>query len=89
MDLRKDAHARGGPFSKVREVYGNHMEDIPNLNNQKPPENIEEILEYNRVRNNGNRLRSRVFNTLMIIAGGVFILFLLLFFAGYMDTYNK
>ena len=88
MDLRKDAHARSGPFRKVRDIYGNNMEDMPNLSHENAPENIEEILEYNRARNVENRFRSRIFNSFMIVAGSIFILFLLLFFFGYMDVYS-
>ncbi|MEM9391735.1 MAG: hypothetical protein AAGA02_14755 [Bacteroidota bacterium] len=89
MDLRKEVHSRSGPFRKVRDVYGNNMEDMPNLSNQRAPENIEEILEYNRNRNAGNRMRSIVFNSLMVIAAGIFVLFLLLFFSGYIDLYTS
>ncbi|MEO1099471.1 MAG: hypothetical protein AAFX57_17205, partial [Bacteroidota bacterium] len=74
---------------KVRDVYGNNMEDMPNLRNQRAPENIEEILKYNRNRNAGNRIRSIVFNSLMVIAAGIFVLFLLLFFSGYLDVYTS
>ncbi|MEM6360746.1 MAG: hypothetical protein AAF149_00980 [Bacteroidota bacterium] len=89
MDLRKEVHSRSGPFRKVRDVYGNNMEDMPNLRNQRAPENIEEILKYNRNRNAGNRIRSIVFNSLMVIAAGIFVLFLLLFFSGYLDVYTS
>ncbi|MEM1405716.1 MAG: hypothetical protein AAGG59_02995 [Bacteroidota bacterium] len=89
MDLRKEVQSRSGPFRKVRDVYGNNMEDMPNLSNQRAPENIEEILEYNRNRNAGNRMRSIVFNSLMVIAAGIFVLFLLLFFSGYIDLYTS
>ncbi|MEM6523341.1 MAG: hypothetical protein AAF693_06110 [Bacteroidota bacterium] len=89
MDLRKDVHSRSGPFRKVRDIYGKNMEDMPNLNHQKAPDNIEEILEYNRNRNAGNKTRSIIFNGFMIVAGGIFILFLLLFFSGYIDIYTN
>ena len=89
MDLRKEVHSRSGPFRKVRDVYGNNMEDMPNLRNQRAPENIEEILKYNRNRNAGNRIRSIVFNSLMVIAAGIFVLFLLLFFSGFLDVYTS
>ncbi|MEM9297488.1 MAG: hypothetical protein AAGA64_03790 [Bacteroidota bacterium] len=62
---------------------------MPNLRNQRAPENIEEILKYNRNRNAGNRIRSIVFNSLMVIAAGIFVLFLLLFFSGYLDVYTS
>ncbi|MEM7107375.1 MAG: hypothetical protein AAF519_04045 [Bacteroidota bacterium] len=89
MVLRKDVNLRSVPFKKVRNVYGENMQDMPNLNRQKAPENIEEILQYNRNRNAGNRMRSIIFNSFIIVASSIFILFLLLFFSGYIDVYTN
>lgn len=89
MDLRKEVHSRSGPFRRVRDIYGKNMEDMPNLTNQRAPKNIDEILEFNRNRNAGNRMRSIIFNSFMILAGGIFIFFLLLFFSGYIDVYTS
>ncbi|MEM9856085.1 MAG: hypothetical protein AAF843_01940 [Bacteroidota bacterium] len=87
MDLRKDAYSKSGPFKKMRSIYGKNMEDMPNLDHQKAPDNIEEILKYNREKNTSERTRAIIFNSFMILAGGVFIFFLMLFFLGYMDIY--
>ena len=86
--LRKEVYERKGkePFRKVRDVYGDNMEDIPNRTNQKPTDNLEEILEFNAAKNSKNRLRAIFFNTFIVLAGAVFILFLLLYISGSVDA---
>ncbi len=74
------------PFRKVRDVYGDNMEDIPNRINQRPIKNLEEILSFNAEKNSKNRLRARFFNTFIVLAGAIFILFLLLYISGSMDA---
>ena len=74
------------PFRKVRDVYGDNMEDIPNRINQRPIKNLEEILSFNAEKNSKNRLRARFVNTFIVLAGAIFILFLLLYISGSMDA---
>lgn len=74
------------PFRKVRDIYGDNMEDIPNHGNRRPIENLEEILTYNAEKNSKNRWRTRFFHTFVVLAGAVFILFLLLYISGSTDS---
>jgi len=74
------------PFEKVRHIYGDRLEDIPNRKNKRPIKSITEILTYNRVRNGRNKKSTWVFNTLVLLALGLFIAFLFLYISGTMST---
>ena len=70
------------PFEKVRNIYGDRLEEMPNRANQKPMEDLEEIMSYNRSKNEKNKKDLVVFNTLIVLSVGVFIVMLLLYLSG-------
>ena len=70
------------PFEKVRNIYGDRLEEIPNRKNQRPIKDLTEILAYNRSRNDRNKKSSVVFNTLVVLAVGIFVAMLFLSISG-------
>lgn len=86
MGLRdNEARSSSQPFKKIRNIYGSNMEEMPNLSNKTAPDNIDEILDFNRNKNQRNRLKTIIFNTFMVIAAAIFIGFLLMYLSGYAD----
>ncbi|MCG8385067.1 MAG: hypothetical protein MJA30_05965 [Cytophagales bacterium] len=70
------------PFEKVRNIYGERLEEMPNRANQRPMEDLEEIMSYNRAKNEKNKKGLVVFNTLIVLSVGVFIVMLFLYLSG-------
>ncbi len=70
------------PFEKVRNIYGERLEEMPNRANQQPMEDLEEIMSYNRAKNEKNKKGLVVFNTLIVLSVGVFIVMLFLYLSG-------
>ena len=70
------------PFEKVRNIYGERLEEMPNRANQRPMEDLEEIMSYNRAKNEKNKKGLVVFNTLIVLSVGVFIVMLFVYLSG-------
>ncbi|MEM6523342.1 MAG: hypothetical protein AAGF85_17590 [Bacteroidota bacterium] len=85
--LRKEVYQRKGkkPFRKVRDIYGENMESIPNRSNHKPSNDLSEIFTYNAKKNKRNRIRNWFFNTFITLALTVFILFVFHYVFGILD----